>query len=95
MSLGETISIIRWEGFLLFQTVAKQTVLLNEHFRTRDKAVNSVLDRIAEGRATGEDIDLLRKHTLGHPNGPDVSDGRWRDAILVTPTNVVRHAWNN
>ena len=36
-------------GYNLFQDVTKTTVLLREHYRARDEAVYSVLDRIRCG----------------------------------------------
>ena len=82
-------------GYNLFQDVTKTTVLLREHYRARDEAVYSVLDRIRGGNATATDKELLHSRTFGWPGGPDVEDKEWRMAVLITTRNNIREAWSN
>ena len=82
-------------GYNLFQDVTKTTVLLREHYRARDEAVYSVLDRIRCGNATATDKQLLHSRTFGWPGGPDVEDKEWRTAVLITTRNNIREAWSN
>ena len=49
-----------WQhGYDLFRELTKTMVLLREHYRARDEAVYSVLDRIRCGNVTPADISLL------------------------------------
>jgi len=85
----------RQHGYDLFQEVTKTTVLLREHYRAKDEAVHSVLDRIRCGNATTADIELLHSRTFGFPGGPDPNNKEWRNAVLITTRNNVREAWSN
>jgi PIF1-like helicase len=82
-------------GYNLFQDITKTKVLLKEHYRARDEAVYSVLDRIRCGNATTTDKQLLHSRTFGCPGGPDVEDKEWRTAMLITTRNDIREAWSN
>src|SRR5579859_7155444 len=41
------------------------------------------------------DIARLQRWVLRHPAGPTIDDASWWNAILITPWNALRHAWNN
>jgi len=41
------------------------------------------------------DMQHIRRRTLGHPNGPGLSDLKWQTAPLITPRNTIWQAWNN
>jgi hypothetical protein len=82
------------EGYNIWRNVTQNPVLLTEHYRARDRSVFEVLGRIARGRVTPLDIDLLQSRTFGSPNGPDREDNKWQHVTLVTRNNV-RQAWNN
>jgi hypothetical protein len=47
------------------------------------------------GGITFEDRESLFRQVFGHREGPDLGDKEWRNAILVTPRNTVRQAWND
>jgi len=82
-------------GAKLWEDVTSTTVLLTEHYRAPNGIVHQVLDRIRRGRATPGDIELIHARTFGHPNGPNPMDPKWKSALLITPRNAVRQAWNN
>ena len=84
-----------YEGYLLWKGVTSRTVVLMRHYRAPDPSVSTVLDRIGRGEITFEDREVLRRRVFGHREGPDLGDKQWRNAILVTPRNAVRQAWNN
>jgi PIF1-like helicase len=83
------------EGLFLWRGVITQTVLLKQHYRAQNAELHSVLDRIRCGEVKPSDIELLKSRTFGHPNGPDFCNSKWRTAMLVTPRNILRQAWNN
>jgi hypothetical protein len=82
-------------GIYLWSQVVQTTVLLKEHYRARDPAVYEVLERVRKGTPTALDMQHIRRRTLGHPNGPDLSDVKLQTAPLITPRNTIRQAWNN
>lgn len=58
--------------------------------------VHLCLDRIGRGEITFEDRELLRRRVFWSSRpGADLGDKQRRNAILVTPRNAVRQAWNN
>jgi PIF1-like helicase len=83
------------DGYMLWKDVTERTVMLTGQYRASDKFVSSFLDRVARGQMTFEDKESLRKRVFGHPEGPDINMKDWRDAILITPRNALRQAWNN
>jgi len=55
----------------------------------------AMLERLWLGSITGMDIARLQRWVLRHPAGPTIDDASWWNAILITPWNALRHAWNN
>ncbi len=72
-------------------------VILKEQMRVADEGWKEMLSRLRYGRVTAEDIAMLRRLVIGHPECPttDVNDGEWKKAALVTPRHGVRRAWND
>lgn len=78
-----------------FRTV----VILREQCRTRDEVWLDVLHNIRTGTCTQKHLDIIRSLILAPlinkgGNMIDAAEDDWRDAILVTPRNACRIAWN-
>jgi hypothetical protein len=53
------------------------------------------LTRIRDGQVNADDLSQLRSRVFGIPSGPTTTDEKWKTAVLITPRNLVRQAWNN
>jgi len=83
------------DGFELWKEVASRTIILTHNYRTTDPSLRNVLEHIRVGAVTKEDLVLLRRRVIGHCTNPTVAAEKWCSAILITPRNIVRQAWNN
>jgi len=68
-------------------------VILQEQVRTGDTVWRDFLRRLRHGSCTEADFKMLQRLDL-RSSPVDVTDPRWRDAILVTPRNAMRKLWN-
>lgn len=83
-------------GLRIWQTVTTSGVIvLKKNYRAVDKSLQETLNRIRVAQTTMEDLKKLRTRVLGSPNGPNMNEARWKTAMLVTPRNVIRQAWNH
>jgi len=75
-----------------FETV----INLCQQMRMTDQTWIGILQRAREGDCSELDIKEIRKLILTNPNCnvPDFDKPPWNDAVLVTPRNSVRAAWN-
>ena len=71
-------------------------IKLDEQMRIQDPGWNDILQRARTGDCTTDDIAEIRKLVLenGTCKTPDFTQPPWNEAILVTPRNAVRTAWN-
>ena len=78
--------------YLQFLTV----VTLTKQERIKDHQWTQILQRARVGECTGVDIGQVRKLVLTNPACaiPDFGSEPWSSAVLVTPRNSVRAAWN-
>jgi len=78
--------------YLQFETV----VNLEKQQRIDDELWVQILSRSREGACTEADIHEIRKLILTNPqcDVPDFGREPWNKAVLVTPRNCVRAAWN-
>ena len=78
--------------YLQFNTV----IDLNHQKRITDTVWNGVLQKVRVGNCSREDLDEIRKLILTNPGcrDTDFTQKPWADALLVTPRNSVRSAWN-
>lgn len=69
---------------------------LTEQMRMTDEGWNDILQRSREGDCTEEDLKEIRKLMLGSGACEDITFSKppWDDAVLITPRNCVRAAWN-
>lgn len=69
---------------------------LSQQMRVTDSEWNSILQRSREGDYSETDLDEIHKLGLTNPKCDvlDFSSERWSNAILVTPCNSVKNAWN-
>ena len=72
-------------------------IRLEEQIRIHDAVWDGILHRARSGECTAEDISEIRKLVLTDPtcDVPDFLRTPWNGAILVTPRNSVRAAWNS
>jgi len=80
------------QGYFLWQNVTKTTVMLRHNYRAKDPALVSLLNRVARGEITSEDKQVLNERVIGHGQ---LGCEHWRNAVLITPRNTVRQAFNN
>jgi hypothetical protein len=75
-----------------FETV----INLHRQERVKDNVWLDILQRIRSGECTPTDLNEIRKLVLTNPECqvPDFTKPPWDDALLVTPRNSVRSAWN-
>jgi len=75
-----------------FETV----INLCQQMRMTDETWIGILQRAREGDCSELDIQEIRKLILTNPNCdvPDFDNPPWNNAVLVTPRNSVRAAWN-
>jgi hypothetical protein len=84
------------EGLRLWKAVVETgVVILIKNYRTQDPDLRDTLNRVRRGRTTPADLKKFHDRVFGSPNGPSVEELRWKSAVLVTPRNIVRQAWNH
>jgi len=83
------------EGLSLWELVTETVIILQKNFRTRDLSLEATLTRIRDGKVRPDDLACLHSRVFGAANGPVMTDRKWKTAVLVTPRNIVRQAWNH
>jgi hypothetical protein len=75
-----------------FETV----INLTEQKRITDKVWMDILQRSRVGECTSNDLKEIRKLIITDPECklPDFNSTPWKTAVLITPRNCVRNAWN-
>ena len=78
--------------YLQFETV----IDLRQQWRIDDPTWIAILQRLRVGECTSTDLKELKKITLTDAECeiPDFNKAPWDDAVLITPRNSVRSAWN-
>jgi hypothetical protein len=91
-AIARQTAVIGKAIYLQFETVVK----LEKQERIDDKPWLEILGRTREGACTESDIREIRKLILTNPqcDVPDFKSEPWNKAVLVTPRNCVRAAWN-
>jgi hypothetical protein len=77
---------------LQFETV----IDLRQQWRINDPTWIAILQRLQVGECTSTDLKELKKITLtdGECEISDFNKAPWDNAMLITPRNSVRSAWN-
>jgi len=78
--------------YLQFDTV----INLTKQWRMNDPNWIAILQRLRKGDCSKRDLDEMRNLTLTNPKCvvPDFTKVPWDEAVLITPRNSVRDAWN-
>lgn len=78
--------------YLQFDTV----INLTKQWRMDDPEWIAILQRLRSGDCSQSDLDEMRNLILTNPNCviPDFTKAPWDEAVLITPRNSVRDAWN-
>ena len=71
----------------------EQVVILKEQMRVRDAAWQGFLKHLRDGRVDEQDLCMLDS-LLVKTNRPNVNEGGWVNAVLVTSRHSVRTQWN-
>ena len=74
----------------------KHVVILRDQQRITDTCWLGILTRAHQGMCTKDDLKEICKLIITKVDciPPDFNEDPWRDAVLVTPRNAVRTAWN-
>jgi hypothetical protein len=92
MPLPRNTAVVGKVIYLQFETV----ITLVKQERIKDEVWRMILQRAREGQCTANDLREIRKLIITRPDCdlPDFTSKEWKGAVLVTPRNCVRNAWN-